>query len=60
LGAKLTSLLCKKIIVAKFKEVKTAYNQAESSKESYGSEGAVLPMMMTVSNLSTLNTFYLS
>jgi hypothetical protein len=39
-------LLCKKIIVAKFKEMKTGCNLVESSKEGYGSKRAVLPMMM--------------
>jgi hypothetical protein len=44
--ARLTTLLCKrKITVAKTKEVKTESNLAESSKEGYGSKGAVLPMM---------------
>jgi hypothetical protein len=41
LGAKLTTLLCKKIIVPKSKEVKT-----KSSKEGYGYKRAVLPLMM--------------
>jgi hypothetical protein len=37
---------------AKFKEVKTGCNLAESSKEGYGSKRAVLPMMMnSVGNL---------
>jgi hypothetical protein len=44
LNARLTTLLCKKIIVAKSKEVKTGCNLAETSKE--GSESAVLSMMM--------------
>jgi hypothetical protein len=38
-----------KIIVEKPKEVKTGSRLAECSKEGYGSEGAVLLMMMTVS-----------
>jgi hypothetical protein len=38
--------LYKKIIVAKSKEVKTGSNLAESSKESYDSRRAVLPVMM--------------
>jgi hypothetical protein len=38
------TLLCKKITVAKFREVKTGRTLAESSKE--GSKRAVLPMMM--------------
>jgi hypothetical protein len=43
-------LLSKKLIVAKSKEVKTRPNLAESSKEGYGSERVVLPMMMTISD----------
>jgi hypothetical protein len=39
-------LLCKNIIVAKSKEVKTGCNLAGSSKEGYGSKRAVLPTMM--------------
>jgi hypothetical protein len=39
-------LLCKKIIGAKFKEVKTGCNLVESSKEDYGSKRALLSMMM--------------
>jgi hypothetical protein len=46
LDASLTALLCKKITVAKSKEVKTACNLAKSSKESYGSKRAVFPMMI--------------
>jgi hypothetical protein len=46
LEAKLTTLLCKTIIVAKSKEVKTGCNLTESSKERYGSKKAVFPMMM--------------
>jgi hypothetical protein len=38
-------MLCKKNIVAKSKEVKTGSNLAESSKEGYGPERAVLPMI---------------
>jgi hypothetical protein len=37
---------CKEIIAAKSKEVKTGCNLAESSKEGYGSERAVLLMMV--------------
>jgi hypothetical protein len=44
--ARLTTLLCDKITVAKSKEVKTGFNLAETSKEGYGSRRAVLPMMM--------------
>jgi hypothetical protein len=47
LEAKLTNLLCRKIIVTKSKEVKTRSNLAESSKEGYGSESAVLLLMIT-------------
>jgi hypothetical protein len=39
-------LLCKKIIVAKPKEVKTGCNLAESSKEGHGLKMAVLLMIM--------------
>jgi hypothetical protein len=46
LDAKLTTLLCKKNIVAKYKKVKTGCNLAESSKEGYGSKRVVLPVMM--------------
>jgi hypothetical protein len=42
------TLLCKKCIVAKSKEVETGSNLAESSKECYGSERAVLPMMAMI------------
>jgi hypothetical protein len=46
LVTRLTTLLCKKIIVAKSKEVKPGCNLAESSKEGYGSKRAVFSMMM--------------
>jgi hypothetical protein len=48
LDARLTTLFCKKenITVPKCKEAKTGHNLAESSKEGYGSERAVLPMMI--------------
>jgi hypothetical protein len=46
LEARLTTLLCKRIIVARFKQMKTGCNLAEFSKEGYGSKGAVLPLMM--------------
>jgi spore maturation protein SpmB len=46
LDARLTPLLCKKITVAKSRQVKTGSNLAESSKEGYGSKRAVLPMVM--------------
>jgi hypothetical protein len=39
-------LLCKEIIVAKSKDVKTGSNMAEFSKEGYGSKNAVLPTMI--------------
>jgi hypothetical protein len=47
----LTTLFCKKITVTKPKEVENRMVQfktslAESSKEGYGSNRAVLPMMM--------------
>jgi hypothetical protein len=42
----MTTSLCKKIIVAKSKEVNPGCNPAQSSKEDYGSKRAVLPMMM--------------
>jgi hypothetical protein len=38
LGARLTTLACKKVIVAKSKEVKIGCNLAESSEEGYGSK----------------------
>jgi hypothetical protein len=43
---RLMTLLCKQIIVAKSKEVKTECCPVRSSKEGYGSKRAVLPMMM--------------
>jgi hypothetical protein len=46
MNARLTILLCIKIIVAKCKELKTGCNLNESSKEGYGSKRAVLPMIM--------------
>jgi hypothetical protein len=39
-------LLCKNITVAKSREVKTGLDVTESSTEGYGSEAAVLPVMM--------------
>jgi hypothetical protein len=50
LDARLTTLLCKKSIVANSKEVKTGCDLAESSKDGYGSERAVFPMIMMVNN----------
>jgi hypothetical protein len=49
LDARLTTSLFKKNIVAKSKEMKTGWsidNLAESTKESYGSKRAALPMMI--------------
>jgi hypothetical protein len=46
LDAEVVILLCKKVIVAKSKEVKIGCNLAESYKEGYGSERAVLPTTM--------------
>jgi hypothetical protein len=46
LDARLVNLLCKRITVAKSKEVKTGCNLAESSKEACGSKMAVLPVMV--------------
>jgi hypothetical protein len=40
----LKNLLCKNIIVVKYKEVKTGCKLEESSKEGYGSKCPVLPM----------------
>jgi sporulation protein YlmC with PRC-barrel domain len=48
LDARLTTLLYKKITVAKSKEVKTVSNLAVSSKEGYGSKRFVSPMMMVI------------
>jgi hypothetical protein len=44
LDAEITTLLCKKITVAKSKEVETSCNLAGSSKEGDGSKRAVLPV----------------
>jgi hypothetical protein len=38
--------------VTKSKEVKTGYNLTESSEKGYGSETAVLPMMIMIINKS--------
>jgi hypothetical protein len=51
----LTTWLCKKIIVAKSKEVKTGRHLAESSKESNGSIGTALPMMMNMNLFKSRN-----
>jgi hypothetical protein len=45
-GKGLMNLLCKRITVAKSKEVKTRHNRAKSSKEGCDSKRAVLPVMM--------------
>jgi hypothetical protein len=47
------TLLCKKKInnVAKSKMVKTGCNMAKSSKEDYGSDRVVLPMMIGFAKL---------
>jgi hypothetical protein len=45
---RLITLLCKKTVIAKTKEVKPGSNVVEFSKEGYGSKWAVLPMMMTM------------
>jgi hypothetical protein len=49
MGARLMTLLCKKIIVAKSEELKTGCSLIESSKEGCGSERAFLPMMISLS-----------
>jgi hypothetical protein len=46
LDARLTTLFCKTVIVAKSKEVKTGCNLTEISREGYDSKEAILPMMM--------------
>jgi hypothetical protein len=48
LDVRLTTLLCKEIIVAKSEVVKTQSDPAESSKEDCGSERTILPMMMMI------------
>jgi hypothetical protein len=68
LDAKLLTLLCKEITVAKAKEVKTGWsnsqelaNVTESSKEDYGSKRAVFPTMITMMMIvydMTLYTIY--
>jgi hypothetical protein len=63
LDSRLTILLCKRITVAKSKEVKTGYRRAESSKEGCGSKRTGLPMMMVVMMMMILlemkNTFWM-
>jgi hypothetical protein len=46
LGARLAAFLCKRIIVAISKKIKTGSNPAELSKEDQGLTSAVLPMMI--------------
>jgi hypothetical protein len=46
LDARLTTLLCKRVTVAKYKDVKTGSKLVTFYKESYCSKSAVLPMMM--------------
>jgi hypothetical protein len=55
LGARLTTLLCKRINVAKSTEVKSGWSNsqgqtslAESSKEGYDSKRALLMMMIMI------------
>jgi hypothetical protein len=48
LDARLMTLLCKKIIVMKSKEVETGSNMTESSKEGFSSKRAVLPVMTVI------------
>jgi hypothetical protein len=50
LDARLTTLLCKKNIVTKPKEMKAGWNLAKSSKEGDGSKRAVLQIMMMMMN----------
>jgi hypothetical protein len=46
LDARLKTLFCERIFIAKFKEVKTGCNLVKSSKKGYGSKRVVVPMMM--------------
>jgi hypothetical protein len=48
LDARLTTLFCRKIIVAKSKEVNPGCNLAQFSTENCVSEGAIVPLMMMV------------
>jgi hypothetical protein len=48
--ARLTTLLCKEIIVPISKEVKIESNLAEYSKERYDSKSAAFPMIMMIVN----------
>jgi hypothetical protein len=47
-ATRLRNLLCKRIIVAKPKEVKTVSNLTEFSKDGYSSKSAVLPMKIII------------
>jgi hypothetical protein len=60
LDAVLTTLLCKNLIVAKSKEVKTGCNLTKSSVEGYGSKGAVLSMMMMMMMMMIMMIGYMS
>jgi hypothetical protein len=42
---RLTTFLCKNLLLQNPKNIKTGSNLAESSKEGYGSKKTVLPMM---------------
>jgi hypothetical protein len=55
LDARLTNLFCKKITVAKSKEVNAGCNLAKSSKEGYSSKRALLQIMMI--GKKAVNTF---
>jgi hypothetical protein len=57
LDTRLITFLSENIIVAKSREVKTGSNLVESSKEGYGSKGAVLPMMMMTYRFCILHFF---
>jgi hypothetical protein len=58
LGAKLTTLLCKEIIVAKSK-AKTGCNPAEPSKEGSGPKWAVLLIMIMVMMIHVIEVAYI-
>jgi hypothetical protein len=67
LGARLTTLLCKKITVAKANGVETGSyssqectNLAEPSKEGYGCKRAVFPMIMMIFTLKMMMTMFMS
>jgi hypothetical protein len=57
LDTRLRTLLCKRIIVAKSKEMKTGCNLAESPKGDYGSARAVLPMMVMMPYIYAISNF---